>query len=355
MKKITIVALLLTVSMLTSAQNLHYMSINGAYYENGMLFDYVNGNKYVDLGDAIIWSALDLGSNSVLEKGGKYTMAEIAKEIKSHWDDSWRLPTLEEWKAIKNLAFVENYKNTGVPGYTITGNGQTMFIPLEDPALYETNNNVSYKTSDPELCINWNRNSMFYEGASYENYKVRTRLVKQSSAHEGMTLTVYADGCDEPNRMLGLKTGDKVVVTAIPGTIGLPFRGWQDGNTDNPRTVVIATEDLTLTAFFYNDLQKFKDEAIQRIIATKKNYDTKYINNIVQTYVTQIENVTHYNDIEPIEHDAQTAINAAISQANTVLGKLGQAQNECPAVVITKDGETITICNPDQVKFIKRQ
>ena len=61
------------------------------------------------------------------------------------------------------------------------------------------------------------------------------------------TLSIYADGCDTPNRYI-CDDGQQVSITAVPEP-GFQFTQWSDGNTSNPRTFTV-TADATYTAHF---------------------------------------------------------------------------------------------------------
>ncbi len=61
------------------------------------------------------------------------------------------------------------------------------------------------------------------------------------------TLTLYADGCESANTYICYE-GQAATLTAVPQD-GNVFKRWDDGNTDNPRSVSV-TADMTYTAFF---------------------------------------------------------------------------------------------------------
>ena len=63
-----------------------------------------------------------------------------------------------------------------------------------------------------------------------------------------ITVSVEAEGTGEVTGSGTYKEGETVLLTAIP-TEGYKFEKWSDGNTDNPRSIVIES-DITLTALF---------------------------------------------------------------------------------------------------------
>lgn len=64
------------------------------------------------------------------------------------------------------------------------------------------------------------------------------------------TLTLYADGCSEPNTFI-CSSGQQLSVNASPMK-NRNFVKWDDGNIDNPR-IVTMDRDRTYTAFFAPD------------------------------------------------------------------------------------------------------
>ena len=67
----------------------------------------------------------------------------------------------------------------------------------------------------------------------------------------GYTLTLYADGCESAN-VIKCDVNQQVSITAVPKNARRHFVRWTDGNTDNPRTVIV-TQDTTFTAEFAID------------------------------------------------------------------------------------------------------
>ena len=72
---------------------------------------------------------------------------------------------------------------------------------------------------------------------------------------EGGTAVIYTLTVNSDDAMMGTvsgsgeyEEGEEVTITASPAD-GYRFVEWSDGNTDNPRTIIL-TEDLTLTAYF---------------------------------------------------------------------------------------------------------
>ncbi len=67
----------------------------------------------------------------------------------------------------------------------------------------------------------------------------------------GYTVTLYADGCESAN-VIKCDVNQQLNITAVPKNAHYHFVHWSDGNTDNPRTVIV-TQDTTFTAEFAID------------------------------------------------------------------------------------------------------
>ena len=118
----------------------------------------------VDMGGDLLWATFNVGANSPEHYGNYYAWGET--EVKNHydwdhykfgylptkyqpngltvlessddvatqeWGGSWRIPTAEDWRWLKeNCEWVEtrNYNGTGVAGFTVTAtNGNSIFLP----------------------------------------------------------------------------------------------------------------------------------------------------------------------------------------------------------------------------------
>ena len=65
-----------------------------------------------------------------------------------------------------------------------------------------------------------------------------------------VTITAGDNGTIDTEVNARYAPGSSVTVTAKPAD-GCYFTGWSDGNTDNPRTITIGNEDVSLTAYFF--------------------------------------------------------------------------------------------------------
>ena len=133
----------------------------------------IDGYEYVDLGLSVKWATCNVGANSPEEYGSYYAWGETEEKSNYYWDTykwcngssskmtkyctsssygtvdnktvldleddvahvkwggSWRMPTLEEQKELKNNCTWEWTTQNGVEGYKVTSktNGNSIFLP----------------------------------------------------------------------------------------------------------------------------------------------------------------------------------------------------------------------------------
>ena len=116
---------------------------------------YNNGHDYVDLGlpSGTLWATMNVGANSVTDYGNYYMYGMGSKTYDSTdtpyngaedpldlskdtarvvWGGGWHTPTktqLEELLSNTEVEYVTNYQNSGINGYVLTNNNQSLFIP----------------------------------------------------------------------------------------------------------------------------------------------------------------------------------------------------------------------------------
>jgi len=159
-------------STLTYYDTVYYQNTNcdSAYYQLNITvieyYDlqatgYADGHGYVDLGLSVPWATCNLGATEPIQIGQHYSWAttnpynastsnqydynlnpcdEIGilsaeyDAISKNWGDSWRMPTKDELKELKDnctWTWVTNINETNVSGYIITSNknGNRIFLP----------------------------------------------------------------------------------------------------------------------------------------------------------------------------------------------------------------------------------
>lgn len=75
-------------------------------------------------------------------------------------------------------------------------------------------------------------------------------LTAQFSQYPLLTISASDNGTIDTEVNARYAPGGSVTVTAKPAD-GCGFMGWSDANTDNPRTITIGNEDISLTALFF--------------------------------------------------------------------------------------------------------
>lgn len=106
----------------------------------------------LDLGLSVEWADHNLGASCASEVGQRYSHDEATKAIES-LEDTWRLPTREEWQELYAKCTWEWVTRDGIGGRLITGpNGNSIFLPASgisiDGQNHETGALAIYWTSD---------------------------------------------------------------------------------------------------------------------------------------------------------------------------------------------------------------
>ena len=135
-------------------------------FEEGVMFGYINGYVYADLGLSVKWATCNVGANSPEEYGSYFAWGETEtkkeyyssnsvtyglsiSELKSqgiidgdhnltpshdaataNWGGTWRLPTKAELEELEHRCTWEWTTQNGVKGCRVTGpNGNNIFLP----------------------------------------------------------------------------------------------------------------------------------------------------------------------------------------------------------------------------------
>ena len=135
-------------------------------FEEGVMFGYINGYVYADLGLSVKWATCNVGANSPEEYGSYFAWGETEtkkeyyssnsvtyglsiSELKfqgiidgdhnltpshdaatANWGGTWRLPTKAELEELVNRCTWERTTQNGVKGCRVTGpNGNNIFLP----------------------------------------------------------------------------------------------------------------------------------------------------------------------------------------------------------------------------------
>ena len=80
---------------------------------------------------------------TVIDENGKLPKdKDAAAQL---WGGTWRMPTIDEWNELINYCKWTKATKNGVVGYNVTGNGNTIFIPLS--GIYN-NSDINYKNGE---------------------------------------------------------------------------------------------------------------------------------------------------------------------------------------------------------------
>ena len=177
-----------------------------------------------------------------------------------NWGAKWRMPTDAEWTELREQCTWTWTTQNGVNGYQVTSktNGNSFFLPA---AGYRGKN----LNSVGSFGYYWysSLNNDYPYRAWYENLKSdRVTLGNGGSRYYGFSvrpvcppsaniLILHIAGCEKADT-IRCDAGQQITITAVPANEHRHFVRWSDGNTDNPRTIVVES-DITLTAEFALD------------------------------------------------------------------------------------------------------
>ena len=159
-------------------------------FEEGVMFGYINGYVYADLGLSVKWATCNVGTSSPEDYGDYFAWGETEtkkeyyssnsvtyglsiSELKSqgiidgdhnltpshdaataNWGGSWRMPTNDEMQELVDHCEWEWTTQNGVKGYRVTGpNRNSIFLPAAGyrlgSSLYYAGEYGSYWSSTP--------------------------------------------------------------------------------------------------------------------------------------------------------------------------------------------------------------
>ena len=125
-------------------------------FEEGVMFGYINGYVYADLGLSVKWATCNVGASSPEDYGDYFAWGETSPKAEytwensvtfgeqmsdisgnaqydaatANWGGSWRMPTKAELEELENRCTWEWTTQNGVKGYRVTGpNGNSIFLP----------------------------------------------------------------------------------------------------------------------------------------------------------------------------------------------------------------------------------
>ena len=188
--------------------------------------------------------------------GGKTVLDPEDDAAHVNWGGSWRMPTQAEWQELlDNCTWTWTTQN-GIKGYKVTSNkaGYTdkfIFLPaagyrLESDLGFAGSNGYYWSSSLGEYYSYYAWYLLFSSGGHNLDYgycrcsgqSVRPVLQASSissSSSTNDTIRIYSNGCDDYQTFIG-SHGSQLTMSANSDQWS-HFVRWNDGNTDNPRTI----------------------------------------------------------------------------------------------------------------------
>ena len=278
-------------------QDCNKNGINAALAENHSLQSIsanINGHAYVDLGlpSGNLWATCNLGAQDSTGIGDYYAWGELTTktsytnatyqyqdwygtqayvylgdeisgtqyDVAKHiYGGDWRFPTAEEAREILTYCTKVAHDN----GNEYVGpNGKSIFIPKSGYRQWESVLSSfaplfwtgTYKPGDDSNYPEANSYAFYGDQGKVQGMCRRFGLPVRpvcsntfSESSNSFTLTLYAEGCNTPNTYI-CASNQEVTINAVSQESNV-FKQWSDGNTENPRTIVIS-QDTTFTAIF---------------------------------------------------------------------------------------------------------
>jgi len=235
----------------------------GATFQNGY-GDYFAWGETVTKDNYYWWLYFDTNDGgSTFTKynnnGGKTVLDPEDDAAHVNWGGSWRMPTKAEWQElIDNCTWTVITTDGGktingwVNGYKVTSNkeGYTdkfIFLPLGEywsSSLYEDRSDYAWG-----LGFNW-YNYDFISSSRANGQSVRPVLPQNSISDSSFakdTIRIYSNGCSGYQTFIGWHGGQ--LTMSANSDKWSHFVRWNDGNTDNPRTIT-TNGNADYTAYF---------------------------------------------------------------------------------------------------------
>ena len=137
-----------------SAQRIRGYSVRGVYEPK----QFINGHEYVEMGDGLKWATCNVGASSPGEYGDYFAWGEtepkssyssesydynrtFSDAAAANWGSTWRMPTVEEWRALMNSSnfdweWDEVRKGCKVTSKVSGYEGNSIFLPAAGWRFY---------------------------------------------------------------------------------------------------------------------------------------------------------------------------------------------------------------------------
>lgn len=264
----------------TISQDCNLNGINESHATQNSL----NGHSFVDLGlpSGLLWATCNVGASAPEQIGDYYAWGETQTKsnyslstyqyasnaislsdisgtqydaARVNWGGEWRMPSRNEVAELTSNCSRKDTTINGQSGLLLRGaNGNYIFIPC---AGHWCNSEVMELTGKGFWTSTATGSRYAYRAWEWtyisfsereQGFQIRPVISGGASlSTQTHTLTLYADGCENPNVYV-FDEGQQVSISAIPQENN-QFVQWSDGNTDNPRQVSLDA-NITLTALF---------------------------------------------------------------------------------------------------------
>ena len=211
--------------------------------------------------------------------GGKTVLDPEDDAARVNWGGSWRMPTKAEWQELLSNCTWTSTKQNGINGYKVTSKkaGYTdkfIFLPeTVKPYIFAISgiggfggcywsSSLYEGSSDGAWFLGFDSGSHYldyrYGYLSYADlyfYRSNGQSVRpvlqassiSSSSSDNDTIRIYSNGCDDYQTFIGSHSS-QLTMTANSDQWS-HFVRWNDGNTDNPRTIT-TNGNADYTAYF---------------------------------------------------------------------------------------------------------
>lgn len=263
-----------------------------------------NGYAYIDLGLSVKWATMNIGARTPEDYGDYFAWGEVEPRLvfgswctykfcdavltkytandnkivleleddaaHINWGGAWRMPTREEQEELINQCTWLWTKQNGVNGYQVIGPNQNYIFLPAGGGYYSAAGSLSsqgysgdYWSSSLYTSDTYNYSAFFLDFDSntkrrsgytrYIGLPIRPVFGGDSNmpAKQEYALYVYSN-----NKLHGsvegggvYQIGSQVTITATAKE-GYKFKDWSDGNTENPRSIIVSTENAMYTAHF---------------------------------------------------------------------------------------------------------
>lgn len=283
MKKSILFSVLVVGATLLQAQSI---TVHQTCGQNGQVIKAIP--DAIDLGLSVNWADMNVGAKYIEDYGNYYAWGETStKETYNrdtyfdgqtytkynyeggktvldpeddaayvNWGDSWRMPTKAEWQELIDSCTWTWTTQNGINGYKVTSNkeGYTdkfIFLPAaggrSGNGLYDVGSFGYYWSSSLYNSYSNNAWDLYFLSSGYHSlrnyYGFIGRSVRpvlqassiSSSSSANDTIHIYSNECDDYQTFIG-SHGDQLTMSAQSDQWS-HFVRWNDGNTDNPRTI----------------------------------------------------------------------------------------------------------------------